>query len=138
MDLAAARQHIQSSIARMDALYLRPVFDEWAVLSRSDPKGILVYSGPRAENFRKQLPADTGPLRSVIGGRALEVGDFEFATGAGGTQYDACLKIGPTAYLVCNHTTRDMAEIRQDPNWLKAQSAFFDLCEKFRADPLEG
>jgi hypothetical protein len=137
MDLAAARQHIQSSIARMDALYLRPVFDEWAVLSRSNPKGILAYAGPRAENFRKQLAADTGPLRSVIGGRTLEIGDFEFATEAGGTQYDACLKIGATAYLVCNHTERAMAEIRQDPNWLKAQSAFFDLCEKFRADPLE-
>ena len=27
-------------------------------------------------------------------------------------------------------------EIRADPRWLKAQSAFFDLSEKFRADPL--
>jgi len=121
----------------MDTLYLRPVFDEWAVLSRSNPKGILFYAGPRAESFRKQLAADTGALRGVIGGRTLEIGDFEFATAAGGTQYDACVKIGPTTFLVFNHTERDMAEIRQDPNWLKAQTAFFDLCEKFRADPLQ-
>ena len=47
------------------------------------------------------------------------------------------MKIGATSYLVCNHTTRAMAEIRSDPKWLKAQPVFVELSDKFRADPLE-
>lgn len=136
MDLAAARQQIQSSFARMDALYLRPLFDEWAILSLAAQQGILAYVGPRAETFRKTFPDDVEPLRALIAGRQFAPGEFEFAHEAGGTRYDACLKIGDTSYLVCNHTTKGMAEIRRDPKWLNAQSAFFELCEKFRADPL--
>lgn len=137
MDLAAARLQIQNSFSRMDTFYLRPVFDEWAILSAASKRGVLAYSGPRAENFRQQLPDDSEPLRTIIAGRVLDVGDFEFAAEASGTRYDACLKLGASAYLVCNHTARAMAEIRRDPKWLKAQAVFFDLSQKFRADPLE-
>jgi hypothetical protein len=136
MDLAAARQQIQSSCARMDASYLRPVFDEWAILSLAAQQGILAYFGPRAESFRQHFPEDVEPLRTMIAGRAFAIGDFEFATDAGGTRYDACIKLGNTSYLVCNHTTKEMAEIRRDPKWLNAQGAFFELCERFRSDPL--
>lgn len=136
MDLDTARQQIQSSFARMDALYLRPVFDEWAILSAGGKPGILAYTGPRGESFRRQLPADAEPLRTMMAGRALADGDFEFATEASGTRYDACMKIGAASFLVCNHTARDMAEIRQDPKWLKAQAVFVALSEKFRDDPL--
>jgi len=137
MDLDVARLQIQASFARMDALYGRPVFDEWAVLSPTAKNGVLAYAGPRAENFRQQLPSDTEPLRAVVAGRPLEPGDFEFAAEAEGTRYDACMKLGGKCYLVCNHTTRAMAEIRRDPQWLKTQTVFFELSEKFRADPLE-
>lgn len=136
MDLAAARLQIQNCFARMDALYLRPLFDEWAILSLAAQQGILAYSGPRAETFRKQFPEDVEPLRTMLAGRSFDPGEFEFAADAGGTRYDACLKVGKTSFLVCNHTTREMAEIRRDPKWLNAQAAFFELCEKFRADPL--
>lgn len=136
MDLAAARQLIQASLARMDALYRRPLFDEWAVLSAGAQPGILAYAGPRPDSFRRELPTDSGPLRALIAGRELAEGDFEFATGSGGTHYDACMKLGPTSFLVCNHTARGMTEIRQDPKWLKAQAEFFALSEKFRANPL--
>jgi hypothetical protein len=121
----------------MDALYLRPVFDEWAILSPTTKTGVLAYSGPRGESFRQQLPTDTEPLRAMVSGRPLEPGDFEFASEAEGTRYDACMKLGGKSYLVCNHTARAMAEIRRDPKWLKAQAVFFELSQKFRADPLE-
>jgi hypothetical protein len=121
----------------MDALYRRPLFDEWAILSAAHRHGVIAYSGPRVENFRQGLAADSEPLRVNTAGRPFEAGDFDFAVDAGGTRYDACMKLGPTAFLVCNHTTRAMTEIRKDPKWLKAQAAFFDLSEKFRADPLE-
>lgn len=136
MDLAAARQLIEASLARMDALYRRPMFDEWAILSAGAQPGVLAYAGPRPETFRRELPTDSGPLRALIAGRELGEGDFEFATEAGGTHHDACMKLGPASFLVCNHTARAMAEIRQDPQWLKAQAEFFALSERFRVDPL--
>lgn len=136
MDLAAARQQIQNSFARMDSIYLRPVFDEWAILSASPKQGLVAYAGPRAENFRQQLADDSEPLRTIVAGRPQDAGDFEFAADADGTRYDACLKLGGSTYLVCNHTERAMADIRRDPKWLKAQAVFFDLSQKFREDPL--
>jgi hypothetical protein len=137
MDLPTARQHIQASLERMTALYGRPVFDEWAVLSLAGKHGgVLAYAGPRVENFRSHVAGDAGPLRELTAGRPLAAGDFEFAPEAGGTRYDALLKLGATSFLVCNHTAKTMVEIRADPRWLKAQAAFFELSERFRADPL--
>jgi hypothetical protein len=137
MDLETARQHIQSALVRMRALYLKPVFDEWMILDpNAKPGGVLAYTGPRGESFRPQLSADVAPLRAVVEGRQLTVGDFEFAQDATGPRYDALMKIGASIYLVCNNTAKTMAELRADPQWLKAQAAFFELSEKFRADPL--
>jgi hypothetical protein len=38
---------------------------------------------------------------------------------------------------MCNNIALSMAEIRADSRWLKAQTAFVALSEKFRSDPLE-
>lgn len=138
MELEIARQHIQSTIERMRALYLKAVFDEWMILDPgAKPGGILAYTGPRAESFRPKLTADVEPLRAIAEGRHLTVGDFEFAPEAVGSHYDALMKVGVASYLVCNNTMKTMAELRADPRWLKAQGAFFELSEKFRVDPLE-
>lgn len=137
MDLTTARQHILNAFARMDALYRRPLFDEWAILTSAQIAGVIAYSGPRGERFQHQLVEDAAPLLEAAAGRPFNAGDFEFATDAGGTRYDACIKLGEQCYLICNHTTRAMAEIRKDPKWLKAQAVFFELSEKFRADPLQ-
>jgi hypothetical protein len=137
MDLETARQHIQSALVRMRALYSKPVFDEWMILDpNAKPGGILAYTGPRVESFRPQLAADVAPLRAVVEGRQLTVGDFEFAQDAAGPRHDALMKIGGSIYLVCNNTAKTMTELRADPQWLKAQTPFFELSEKFRADPL--
>jgi hypothetical protein len=137
MDLATARQHIQGSLERMRALYFKPVFDEWMILAPGAKHGgVLAYAGPRVEAFRQKLPADVDPLLALVAGQNLEAGDFEFTTEGGGTRHDVLLKLGASSYLVCNNTAKSMAEIRADPRWLKAQAAFVDLSEKFRADPL--
>ena len=136
MDLDAARQQIQSAFARMNALYQRPVFDEWAILSPGAKHGVLAYAGPRAQSFHQNLPKDAAPLRAAVAGRHFDPGEFEFASDAAGTRYDACMKIGPTAFLVFNNTALAMSDIRSNPPWLKAQTVFFELGEKFRADPL--
>jgi hypothetical protein len=138
MDLATARQQIVSTLERMQTLYTKPVFDEWAILSLGAKHGgILAYVGPRMENFKQQLPADVEPLRAQVADRNLEVGDFEFTSEGAGTRHDVLLKVGASSYLVCNNLAKAMPAIRADARWLKAQAAFFELSEKFRADPLK-
>jgi hypothetical protein len=139
MDLATARQHIQSCLERMHALYTKPVFDEWAILALGAKHGgVLAYSGPRVENFQRELAEDVEPLRALVADRQLGVGDFEFTSEGVGKRHDALLKVGAASYLVCNHTGKSMTDIRTDARWLKAQAVFFELSEKFRADPLAG
>jgi hypothetical protein len=137
MELAAARSLIQDALARMNAFYGQPVFDEWVVLAPGAKHGgVLAYVGPRVESFRASVAMDAEPLRALTAGRPLVPGDFEFSPDAAGPRYDAFLKLGPASFLVCNHTAKAMTEIRADPRWLKAQKVFFELSEKFRADPL--
>ena len=136
MDLETARRHITSAFSRMATAYGQPVFDEWAVLGLAGNRGVLAYAGPRPDRFRREMPEDAAPLRAEAAGQPSGVGDIVFALEAGGTRYDAFLRLGEASYLVCNHTGRTMAEIRANPGWLKVQPVLFELGEKFRADPL--
>jgi hypothetical protein len=122
---------------RMRACYLKPVFDEWAILALGPQGGVVAYQGPRAEAFKRQLPEDAEPLRARAKGKEFAEGDIEFVPDAADTRYDAFMKVGATSYLVLNHTVLTMTEIRADGKWLAAQAVLFDLSEKFRADPLE-
>jgi hypothetical protein len=136
MELAAARSLVTSALARLNAAYGQTVFDEWAVLGLGGQKGVLAYTGPRPDRFRRELPDDAAPLRAEAAGQPSGVGDIVFALEAGGTRYDAFVRIGEASYLVFNHTAKTMAEIRTHPGWIKAQPILFELGEKFRADPL--
>lgn len=137
MDLDSARRNIEVAIERMRVCYLQPVFDEWAILSLS-PKtgGIMAYQGPRPDVFRRNLPQDAEPLRVFTAGKDFSEGDIEFVPDAADTRYDAFMKIGPTSYVILNHTVKTMTEIRADSKWLGAQAVLFGLSEKFRSDPL--
>ena len=101
MDLAVARTHITAALARMNAAYGQPVFDEWAVLGLGGPGGVFAYSGPRPDRFRRQMPDDAAPLRAEAAGQPSGIGDIVFALEAGGTRYDAFLRLGQASYLVC-------------------------------------
>lgn len=138
MDLASARQHITKAFERMQACYLKPVFDEWAILAvPASTGGVVAYHGPRPDAFRRNLADDAEQLRAVAAGRKFAEGDMEFVPDAGSTRYDAFMKVGPTSYLILNHTVKTMTEIRADGKWLGAQAVLFELSEKFRVDPLE-
>ena len=137
MDLETARQNIEVSVDRMRACYLQPVFDEWAILSLSAKAGgVVAYQGPRPDAFRRNLSKDAEPLRRITAGKKFSEGDIEFVPDAADTHYDAFMKVGPSSYLILNHTVKTMTEIRADAKWLAAQAALFELSEKFRADPL--
>jgi hypothetical protein len=138
MDLDTARRHVQTCLDRMRAAYLKPVFDEWAILAGgAKGSGIAAYHGPRPDKFKQQLGNDAEPLRASTKGKELTEGDIEFVAEAGKTRYDAMMKVGPASYLILNHTTTTLAEIRADAKWLAAQAILFELSEKFRGDPLE-
>jgi hypothetical protein len=137
MDLETARRNIQVAFERMRASYLKPVFDEWAILSLTSKSGVVAYHGSRADGFRRNLPDDAEPLRAITAGKPFSEGDIEFVPNAANTHYDGFMKLGPDSYLILNHTVRTMDEIRADAKWLAAQKILFELSEKFRADPLE-
>lgn len=137
MDLETARRHIHNALERMRASYLQSVFDEWAILAvPAKAGGVMAYHGPRADEFRRNLPKDAEPLRAITAGKKFTEGDLEFVPDAADTHYDAFMMIGPASYLVLNHTVKTMTEIRADLKWLKAQGVLFELSEKFRSDPL--
>jgi hypothetical protein len=77
------------------------------------------------------------PLRAEAKEQPTGVGDIVFALEAWGTRYDALMRLGDAVYLVCNHTTTTIAEIRANSGWLGVQAALFELGEKFRSSPLE-
>ncbi len=138
MNLADARSAVILALGRMNTLYRQTLFDEWVLVKLARESGaILAYEGPRAESYQRRFKTDIAPLQVEIEGRKMAVGDFEFAPHAHGAHYDACLRLGPAAYLFCNHTAKSMTEIRQDPHWLAAQKPFVDLANQFRDDPLE-
>lgn len=138
MDSETAQNHIRAALERMRVIYMRPVFDEWAILSLPDKAGgIAAYVGPRPDAFRRNLAQDVEPLRGITAGRKFAEGDIEFAHDAPHTRFDAFMKLGPASYLVLNNTAKSMDDIRTDAKWLGAQAVLFELSEKFRSDPLE-
>lgn len=137
MNLTDARTAIILALGRMKALYNQPVFDEWVLVKLATESGaVLAYDGPRVDTYQARFKSDIAPLQAEMEARQMAVGDFEFVPGAHGTHFDACLRLGPAAYLFCNHTTKSMVDIRQDRLWLEAQKPFLELSAKFRADPL--
>jgi hypothetical protein len=137
MDPTAARSLIQRCLTRMTALYGSEVFDEWALLApRGGSVALADYAGPRPDQFRTRFLADVQAVQAELNGRALGVGDFTFALAAEGTAYDACVRVGEGSYLLLNHTSRTMDEVRREATWRQAQRPFVEMCEAFRADPV--
>ena len=137
MNLPDAHVAILQAFARMKGLYHQPVFNEWVLVKLARESGaILAYDGPRADLYQANFKKDIAPLQTELESRKMAVGDFAFVHGADGTHYDACIRLGPAAYLFCNHTTKTMDDIRRDQRWLAAQEPFAELSAKFRDDPL--
>jgi hypothetical protein len=138
MNLADAHSTVSATLARMNSAFGQPVFNEWVLVSlRADRGAILAYEGPRADSYKKQFTFDIASLLREIASQKLSVGDFAFAAAAHGTHYDACMRLGESSYLFCNHTERTMSEIRQSATWLSAQKSWAEMGARFAGDPLE-
>jgi hypothetical protein len=135
MTLEQANNLIQECAQRMDSLYRKPVFDEWAIVAFTQAQGrVLSYIGPRKADFQKSFGADIKDLRVELLSNTHGIGDFEFARHGVGTKAEAFMVVGQGIYLICNNMQQDMDTITKDPLWLNAQVPFVELSEKFRGD----
>ena len=138
MTLEEATNLIGRCAARMNDLYQKVVFDEWAIVSLIQHKAkILAYLGPRKDDFQKNFATDVQDLRADLLSRRHSIGDFEFARHGVGTKLEAFVMVGDGLYLICNNTAKSMSAIAKDPLWLGAQVPFVELSDQFRSDPLE-
>src|SRR5881296_3210017 len=104
---------------RMNDLYQKVVFDEWAIVSLVQHKArILAYLGPRKDDFQKNFATDIQDLRAELLSNKHSIGDFEFARHGFGTRLEAFVVVGDGLYLICNNTTQSMSGIANDPRWL--------------------
>ncbi len=137
MTLEEATRLIRGCADRMNELYQKVVFDEWAVVSLVQHKArIVTYLGPRKEDFQKNFATDVQDLRAELLSNQHSIGDFEFARHGFGTKLEAFVVLGEGLYLICNNTTQSMSTIAKDPLWLSAQVPFVELSDRFRSDPL--
>jgi hypothetical protein len=128
---------VGSHLARMDTACGQVVFDEWALVTVFGRKArILHYSGPRRETMPSTLAEDLRPFAQDMGGGEQYLGHFDFSPAAVGRTFDAYVVVGEGVFLICNNTTRTMADIRAHPDWKQAQVPFAELSERFRTDPL--
>jgi len=138
MNLTSARSFIIVSLGRMNAIYNKPLFDEWILVKLGTEQGaILAYDGPRQDSYQKTFRTDIAVLRAEVEKRKLAIGDFEFTPEAHGRYFDGCVRLGQAGYLIFNNTTKTITEIRQDPLWIAAQRPLVELADRFREDPLE-
>ena len=137
MTLDEANKLIRSCAERMNELYGKVVFDEWAMVSLLQHRArILAYDGPRKEYFQKNFASDVQDLRAELLSNRHHLGDFEFARHGFGTKLEAFVVVGDGLYLICNNTAQSMSGITKDPLWLSAQVPFVEMSDRFRSDPL--
>jgi hypothetical protein len=138
MNLQEAMALIKNYLEKMDALYGKTVFNEWAIVSfAASGPNVLNYAGARKADFEKNLSADTIGVRRELLSAGYGTGDCGFTSEGAGTGFDAFIVLGKELFLLCNSTTQATRDITQDPSWLKAQVPFAELAEKFRASPLQ-
>jgi hypothetical protein len=137
MTLDEVKNLINACAGRMDTLYGKTIFDEWAVISLAENKArVLAYVGPRNDDFLKNFATDLGSLRAELLDANYGTGDFAFARHGTGTHFEAFMVLGSAVYLICNNTHESMDTIAKDPRWLKAQVPFAELGDKLRISPL--
>jgi hypothetical protein len=139
MKLPEATSLIMESTAQMNMIDQHVVFDELAIVHAIDEKLYLCwYRGTRGQEYILNFKKDTALLKKESLSRFsnhYETGAYEFVVDATGSQAESFLVIGENLYLILTNTQRTMAEIASSPLWLKAQTVFVEMCERFRCDP---
>src|SRR5437868_4954318 len=118
MNLEEALKSIKESCDKMNSLYGKVVFDEWAVVSfAAGQEKVLAYSGPRREHFKLNFASDLKTLRTALFSKPHSVGDFDFSHQGAGTGFDAFIVLGDRIFLLWNSTNESTGYITKNPNW---------------------
>lgn len=140
MLLNDAIELVKSTSVAMDSICSQPVFDEFSIVQLKAEKLYLCwYHGQRRDEHIRMFKQDTALLKKESRSRYVnryDVGDYEFVLDGSGTQSESFLVVGENLFLICSNTRKSMADISANPLWLKAQTAFIEMSEKFRFDPL--
>ena len=137
MTLEEIVMEIKLCMKQMNERYGKVVFDEWAIVSLAENKArVLMYRGPRNDDFLLNFAKDLGVLRAELLEANYGDGDFAFARHGTGTSHEAFLVLGAGLYLICNNTRESMDSIAKNPSWLNAQVPFVELSDKIRSNPL--
>jgi hypothetical protein len=116
MTLEETIGQIKACAREMDAHYVKPVFDEWAVISLLEDKArVLACLGPRNDDFLNNFANDVGTLRAELHDTKYGIGDFEFSRHGTGTRFEAFMILGAGFYLICNNTRETMDTIAKNP-----------------------
>lgn len=138
MNTPVACDHISTALSRLETAVGEPVFDEWALVLKSDTGWKLVnYGGTRQEEFTAEFKKDMAALRETLDPTKARIGSFAFSHEGHGSGFDAHICAGNNLFVLFNNTAKSTGEITSNPNWKAAQVHFTELVEAFLADPIE-
>ena len=137
MNTTAASARIHSALTRLENSIGEPVFDEWALVAKSESGWTPIeYSGSRKETFLAEFKTDMAALRETLHPAQAQIGDFAFSHEGYGSGFDAHICAGESTFILFNNTAKSTGEITNNPKWTSAQIHFSDLMEAFIADPI--
>lgn len=137
MNRQAAADRIETALISMERIVEEPVFNEWALVGKSEAGWkLLEYGGTRKNAFLENFNADLNALKQTFDPFSSQVGDFAFSHEGYGSGFDAHVCAGENIFLLFNNTAKSTGEITTNPKWTSAQIHFSDLVEAFIADPI--
>ncbi len=137
MNREAVADHIETALISMERVVEEPVFNEWALVEKTDGGWKLIeYGGTRKNDFLENFNTDIAALRETLDPVNTQIGDFAFSHEGYGSGFDAHICAGSNMYLLFNNTAKSTGEITSNPKWTSAQIHFSQLVETFIADPI--
>jgi len=137
MNKDAAVDRIETALIHLGKAVGEPVFDEWALVEKSEAGWKLIeYGGPRKNDFLANFNTDIASLRGTLDPSDAEVGDFAFSHEGFGSGFDAHICAGDNIFVLFNNTAKNTDEITSNPKWTSAQIHFSEMLDAFIADPI--
>jgi hypothetical protein len=137
MNIAAAEDRIETALINLGQAVGEPVFDEWALVEKTDAGWKLIeYGGTRKNDFLENFNSDLAALRNTLDPSSTMIGDFAFSHEGYGSGFDAHICAGRNIFVLFNNTAKSTGEITSNPKWTSAQIHFSELVEAFIADPI--
>ena len=137
MNKEVAANRIETALINLGRAIGEPVFDEWAIVEKTEGGWkLLEYGGTRKNDFLENFNEDMVALRETLDPSATLPGDFAFSHEGYGSGFDAHICAGENIFVLFNNTAKSTGEITSNPKWTSAQIHFSELVEAFIVDPI--